>query len=164
MARDLGEGIDFTLPASVEWCCRGRVLEVAFPFEFNVAGVPVSLQAKRAESREQWKDRVRAASSIGLPKPHFATNDPLAVTIFYFPPEAMQGDVDNIVKPILDALSRHLYCDDRQVERVVVQKFEPQRLVEFVEPSRVLQDALAAERPIVHISVSNDPLAELSLV
>lgn len=139
-------------------------MEVLFPFEFNVAGVPVSLQAKRPESREQWKDRVRAASSIGLPQPHFATSDPLAVTIFYFPPEAMQGDVDNIVKPILDALSRHLYCDDRQVERVVVQKFEPQRLVEFVEPSPVLQDALAADRPIVHISVSNDPLAELSLV
>lgn len=139
-------------------------MEVLFPFEFNVAGVPVSLQAKRPESREQWKDRVRAASSFGLPKPHLATSDPLAVTIFYFPPEAMQGDVDNIVKPILDALNRHLYCDDRQIERVVVQKFEPQRLVEFVEPSPVLQDALAADRPIVHISLSNDPLAELSLV
>ena len=37
----------------------------------------------------------------------------------------MQGDVNNIVKPIVDALSRHLYLDDHQVQRVVVQKFEP---------------------------------------
>ncbi len=40
----------------------------------------------------------------------------------------MQGDVDNIVKPILDALSKHIYNDDGQVERIWVQKFEPGRI------------------------------------
>ncbi len=35
------------------------------------------------------------------------------------------GDIDNIVKPILDALCHHIYMDDRQVQRLVVQKFEP---------------------------------------
>jgi crossover junction endodeoxyribonuclease RusA len=31
----------------------------------------------------------------------------------------MEGDLDNIVKPILDALSRHVYMDDRQIEPVL---------------------------------------------
>ena len=44
------------------------------------------------------------------------------MTLFYFPEERMQGDVDNVVKLVLDALSRHIYVDDAQVERIVVQK------------------------------------------
>ena len=35
----------------------------------------------------------------------------------------MTGDLDNRVKPILDALSGPVYIDDRQVDRLVVQRF-----------------------------------------
>jgi hypothetical protein len=37
---------------------------------------------------------------------------PIAVTILYFPDTAVTGDVDNIIKPILDALRPGLYLDD----------------------------------------------------
>jgi len=37
-------------------------VEVEFPLEFLVAGTPVSLQAKRRESVDQWKARVIDAS------------------------------------------------------------------------------------------------------
>jgi endodeoxyribonuclease RusA/REase_AHJR-like protein len=47
----------------------------------------------------------------------------------------MPGDVDNIVKPILDVLGRHIYVDDAQVERVVVEKFEPKNVFAFRAPS-----------------------------
>jgi Holliday junction resolvase RusA-like endonuclease len=79
-------------------------VEIAFPLEFIVSGTPVSLQAKRGESRTAWKDRVRHASSSSLPEGHFATDAPISVTLFYFPAAEMEGDIDNIVKPILDAL------------------------------------------------------------
>ena len=60
------------------------------------------------------------ASRPVLPEGHWATTGRVAVTLFYFPEAAMQGDIDNIVKPILDALAQHIYIDDAQVERLVV--------------------------------------------
>jgi hypothetical protein len=73
----------------------------------------------------------------------------------------MQGDVDNIVKPILDALSRHVYLDDHQVERVVVQRFDPGTIFTFKQPTVMFSQALGGERPVVYVRVSNDPFEEL---
>jgi hypothetical protein len=75
--------------------------------------------------------------------------DTLAVTIYIFPGARMAGDVDNRVKPILDAMCGCVYVDDDQVERIVVQKFEPGRAFPFAAPSSVLATALAAEEPVV---------------
>lgn len=137
-------------------------MEIEFPIEFLVRGTPVSLQAKRARSREEWKARVTAASCAAIPSPHFASEDRLAITIFYLPDEPMQGDIDNIVKPILDALSHHIYIDDRQVERVVVQKFEPGNAFTFSQPTAKFTEALVADRPILYVRVSANPLEEVS--
>ncbi|MEA2951057.1 MAG: crossover junction endodeoxyribonuclease RusA [Alphaproteobacteria bacterium] len=73
----------------------------------------------------------------------------------------MQGDVDNIVKLILDAMKRYIFIDDHQVERVVVQKFEPGNVFNFSNPSEVLIEALNSEKPLLYIRVSNDPFEEL---
>ena len=135
---------------------------IEFPIEFIVKGTPVSLQAKRAVSRDQWKDRVKSASSTAIPSPHFATDQPIAVTLYYLPDQPMQGDIDNIVKPILDALSRHIYLDDRQVERIVVQKFEPANAYAFARPTEKLAQAFGEERPVLYVRVSNDPLEDLA--
>lgn len=137
-------------------------MQIEFPIEFLVPGTPVSLQAKRAESREEWKERIKSASTTAIPTPHFASGARISVTIYYLPAEPMQGDIDNIVKPILDALSRHIYMDDRQVERVVVQKFEPGNVFTFAQPSAVFADALVGDRPIVYVRVSDDPFEDLS--
>jgi Holliday junction resolvase RusA-like endonuclease len=72
----------------------------------------------------------------------------------------MQGDLDNIVKPILDALSKHIYMDDAQVEKIVVQKFEPQSVYTFRSLTDVLSEALNEERPVVYIRISNLPQEE----
>ncbi len=79
------------------------------------------------------------------------------MTLFYFPATEMQGDVDNIVKPILDALAQHIYYDDKQVERVWVQKFEPGRVFNFAKPSEVLSEALSGEKPLLFIRLGDDP-------
>ena len=85
----------------------------------------------------------------------------MAVTIYSLPGEPMQGDVDNIVKLILDALCKHIYFDDKQVERVVVQKFEPGNAFTLTEPSELFVQALEAPKPIVYIRVTNDPFEDL---
>lgn len=74
----------------------------------------------------------------------------------------MAGDVDNIVKPILDALNGQAYTDDRLVERVVSQKFEPDVAWSFGSPSVQLTAALDAisatdePQPVVYIRIDDD--------
>jgi crossover junction endodeoxyribonuclease RusA len=136
-------------------------MQLSFPIEFLVHGTPVSLQAKRPESRAEWKTRVKDASKVALPEAHFASEERMAVTLYYLPDEPMQGDIDNIVKPILDALSRHIYIDDTQVERVVVQKFEPGNVFSFHGPTDIFLKALEGSKPVVYVRVSNDPVEEL---
>jgi crossover junction endodeoxyribonuclease RusA len=75
-------------------------VEIEFPLEFLVAGTPVSHQAKRRDSVDQWKARVIDASRSSLPQGHFATGNPVAAILFYFPAAEMAGDIDNIERSI----------------------------------------------------------------
>ena len=136
-------------------------VEIEFPVEFVVEGTAVSQQAKRRESIDQWKSRIVEASRIALPEGYFATEAPLAITLFYFPAAEMPGDVDNIVKFILDALDKHIYMSDRQIQRVLVQKFEPGNVFGFSSPSPTLQDALNRPKPVLYIRLSDDPFEDL---
>jgi hypothetical protein len=92
---------------------------------------------------------------------HWASKDRIALTLFYFPAERRQGDVDNIVKLILDALCKHIYMDDSQVERVLVQKFEPGNIFPFRSPSSGLEIALGRIKPVLYVRLSNDPFEDL---
>lgn len=74
----------------------------------------------------------------------------------------MPGDIDNIVKPILDAMAHHIYLDDHQVERLVVQKFEPERDVRFSLPSAILVAALNRRRPTLYVRLSDNPLEDVT--
>lgn len=137
-------------------------MEIEFPIEFLVFGTPVSAQSGSATSRAKWKTRVRAASRGAIPSPHFASEGRIAVTLFYLPDAPMQTDIDNIIKLVLDALSKYIYLDDRQVERVVAQKFEPGNLFSFTQPSQTFTEALTGLKPVLYVRVSDDPAEELA--
>jgi hypothetical protein len=130
-------------------------VEILFPLEFIVAGVPVSQQASSA-SRAAWKDQVSTAARERLQEGFWATRGVVSVTIYYFPETEMEGDIDNIVKPILDALSALVYLDDGQVDRVLVQKFEPDRVFSFSSPTPTLAEALEQEAPLVYVRIDHD--------
>jgi crossover junction endodeoxyribonuclease RusA len=136
-------------------------VEIEFPFELVVEGTPLSWRAKRPESLTEWKARIVEASKAVLPEGHFATEDPLAVTLYYFPSAPMEGDIDNIVEPILDAMCKHIYVDDHQVERVLVQRFEPGNVFGFAMPTPTLGDALNRPKPTLYIRLSLDPFEDL---
>lgn len=132
--------------------------ETLYPLEFFVAATPVSLQGS-PKSKTRWKatvtqaarERVRATDELG-----FIDRRPLGLIIYYFPSAPMEGDVDNIVKPIMDALI-HIACrDDKDIERVLVQKFEPQVEWDFSDPSDQLAAALDTASPVVYIRVDDD--------
>ena len=133
-----------------------------FPLEFLVLGTPVSAQSQNEKSRTEWKARVRASAIGVLPEGHWATSDRMSAILYYFPAVQMQGDVDNIVKLVLDAMKQHIYVDDRQVERVVVQKFEPGNVFPFASPSHKLAEAMERENSVLYIRLSTDPFEDLS--
>lgn len=68
----------------------------------------------------------------------------------------MIGDIDNIIKPILDAFKPRIYVDDQQVERVVAQKFESGGAARIDNPTPKLAEALDKEPPIVYIRIDNE--------
>lgn len=130
---------------------------VPFPLEFLIRATPRSLQSS-GKAKEAWKSMVGVAAREQIAAIRdftFLDRRPLSVTIFYFPPAPMQGDIDNIVKPILDGLWGIVYPDDQVVEKVVVQKFEPGLYVEFESLTDALQRAIAADRPVVYVMVDD---------
>ena len=129
-----------------------------FPLEFFIEGTPISLQAS-ARSKDLWRETVRRTASDRVRETvdwSFLEPRGVAVTIYYFPEGEMQGDVDNIVKLILDGMINVAYLDDRIVERVLVQKFEPGIERSFGAATQKLEDALRKTTPVVYIRVDDD--------
>jgi crossover junction endodeoxyribonuclease RusA len=129
------------------------------PLEVVLQGTPVSLQADNKMRRDAWKDRVTGATRDRQRETYelgFLDDRALAVTIYYFPSAPMDGDIDNIVKLILDGMKGFAYFDDDVVERVVVQKFEPEVSWEFGTVTDQLALALDTEAPVVYIRVDDD--------
>lgn len=132
---------------------------LSFPIEFIVMATPRSHQSANNKAKEAWKARVGQAAKSRIEESQaFWLLDarPLSATIFYFLPAPMQGDVDNIVKLIIDGMLFIIYPDDRVVERIVAQKFEPDVLVEFRNLTRLLEGAAAAEPPVLYVRIDDD--------
>ena len=125
-------------------------------------GTPVSAQSRNPASREAWKSRVLTAAEGVIPQPHFASQKRLSATLYYFPESPRQGDVDNIVKLVLDALWPHIYLDDSQIERVVAQKFEPGNVFSFSSPSAKLVNAITGPKPVLYVRLSDAPFEDLT--
>lgn len=130
-----------------------------FPVEFLIQATPRSHQSQNVKAKEAWKTKVgdAARDSISAKRDLVLLDErPLSATIYYFLPAPMQGDIDNIVKLILDGMLFIAYPNDRLVERLVVQKFEPDVLVEFRSFTTVLQQAAAASPPVVYVRIDDD--------
>jgi len=126
-------------------------------FEFVVEGPAVSLRAskKSRQSRlryQKWVMFVRRAAEREWPTDVKPTGSDVEVTISNYHTET-PPDVDNIIKPILDALKGLVYRDDVQVHKVTSQKFEMPR--ETIEHSGVLlARALVRHTEVLHIVVA----------
>jgi len=132
---------------------------VPFPLEFSISQTPVSAQASNAKAKEAWKTTIghRARERINEAREQYFLDDrPLMATIYYFPPSRMPGDIDNIVKPILDGMVKVAYVDDHCIERVVVQRFEPGLPWIFASPSEALETAIQMEKPILYVRLEDD--------
>lgn len=71
---------------------------------FAVKGTPLSLKAKNP-SRGIWQEKIRIAARHALPKGWKPCDTELSMTIYDFPSDLPQGDVDNIIKRIQYSLN-----------------------------------------------------------
>jgi hypothetical protein len=85
-------------------------------FVFWVAGVPRSLQATR---KADYTESIRQAAKQSIGKPLKTPRIDIDI-VFACKDRNLRADVDNVAKPVLDALKDVLYDDDRQVRSVRV--------------------------------------------
>jgi hypothetical protein len=83
------------------------------PWDFVVLGVPKSVQA-RASSIQRWKEQVRAAARASWPTGVAPLDHKVQIHVTYYHDSAPL-DVDNMLKPIQDALAGLVYVDDNQL-------------------------------------------------
>src|SRR4051812_49312418 len=125
------------------------------PFEFIVFGPPLSLQTKNRKRLQAWKKQVRAAAARRWKKR--ARSKPLkgsvAIEICYYydrePP-----DVDNIIKPIQDALAGLVFVNDSQVVNASARKRDINAAFRVRWMSAVLAGGFVAGEDFVHVTVS----------
>ena len=88
------------------------------PFMFIVEGIPKSAQSKSGSAK--WRAKVAAAAEERWAGGLLALSHLSVVIVYYFKDSSL--DVDNMVKPILDALKNVIYEDDSIVDQVVARK------------------------------------------
>jgi crossover junction endodeoxyribonuclease RusA len=134
-------------------------ITLPFPIEFLIRDTPRSHQSKNAKAKDQWRHKVGQVAKAhlhALSELFFLDDRALAVTIFYFPPTAMDGDLDNIVKLIVDGMVTIVYPNDQLLERITVQKFEPGIVSVFRSLTPTLERATEMEPPVLYIRIDDD--------
>ena len=133
------------------------------PFEFMIFATPLSQASSNAKRHGPWQRRVHAAAAAnwgGLP----ATEGQLAVSITYlydrFGPTGQKPDIDNIAKPIVDALEGLVYDDDAIVTDVLCRRRSLDGDLEIQKPSALLLGSLAANHEFVHVVIDDAPISE----
>ena len=87
------------------------------PIRIWIAGSPRAA-GKKAGARSRYVEQIRKAASSVVAAPSRSTR--IDIEVFFCAEISLRADVDNIIKPILDALIGVVYEDDRQVRSMKV--------------------------------------------
>src|ERR671931_1599876 len=107
--------------------------------EFVIDGPPVSQQARRRERVRQWRDAVRRVTEQNWPPEELPVTGPIMLTVIYFCDDVAM-DLDNLPKPIVDALKGLVYLDDDQVTDIVCRKRNRNSDLRLENPSSFLSE------------------------
>jgi crossover junction endodeoxyribonuclease RusA len=121
------------------------------PLEFVVMGTPISAQGS-GEAKRLWTKRIRSAADEVLNSADQLSNDNLVLRIAYFYMDAPAADLDNIVKPIQDALKGIAFADDVQVVDLIA-SMRPKAGNDRIEMSANLSRGFAGHSDFVHVVV-----------
>ena len=128
------------------------------PLEFFLIGSPRSQQASRIGLRA-WRRRVREEAERHWENGGAPFDGNVKIAIIYFYDDA-QMDVDNIPKPILDALKGLVYNDDIQITDLVCRKRAVGTRYDAETESPVLDTAINLRQQLVYILVEESEILE----
>ena len=120
-------------------------------FEFLIPRRPLSLQAKN-NRLQTWKTFVRAEAMKHWGEPTIQTGD-LRLTLVYLCGQA-PPDVDNIIKPIQDALRGLVYSDDALISDVDCHRRSLVGSFDFSRPPQLFMSAVDSQKECVYVKVS----------
>ncbi|MBE9201951.1 MULTISPECIES: RusA family crossover junction endodeoxyribonuclease [unclassified Nodularia (in: cyanobacteria)] len=129
-------------------------------FEFIINGTPVSQQARRREKLRAWKATVRQEVEKYWPLEEQPATGLVMLKVTYFY-DSIAMDVDNIVKPIQDAIIGLVYVDDDQITDVLVRKRNLSGNFRIDNITPILAEGLARGNEFLHIVVTDAPDQEV---
>lgn len=130
----------------------------SLPWDFIVLGIPASVQSK-SPTRVRWKAAVAAAARAAWPSGDQPLPCKLQIHVTCYHDSAPPLDVDNMLKPIQDALISIVYVDDNQLTDIhgYLRDVNGQYEVRGMTPAQA--DGFVANQPFVHIRVELPPSA-----
>lgn len=126
------------------------------PFEFVIPERPVSQQARRRDRLREWRDFVAGQARANLGGPRDLATESVAITLLYFYDEVAL-DVDNILKPIQDALIGIILQDDAVVTDVTIRRRWRGTVFTLNAVSPVLVAGLELGREFVYVALTDAP-------
>ncbi|MFM8293841.1 MAG: RusA family crossover junction endodeoxyribonuclease [Microcystaceae cyanobacterium] len=123
-------------------------------------GPPVSQQTRRRERLRDWKMLVRQEAEKYWSLEQKAATGLVMLQITYFY-DSIAIDVDNIVKPIQDAIIGLAYIDDDQVTDVLVRKRNLSGNFKIENMTSTLAEGFARGNEFLYIVVNDAPDQEV---
>ena len=125
------------------------------PIEFVIPQRPVPQQARRKSRLREWKEFVARQARVAMSGPQTLATEPVALRLLYLYDEAAL-DVDNILKPIQDALVGILLTDDSVITDVEIRRRWRGTTFTLDAVTPVLAAGLALGREFVYVMLSGD--------
>ena len=129
-----------------------------------IRGPAVSKFAKNKDRKSDWEKKVKTEVCKHWRRDPLPADRSVAVTITYFseggPGEDVPGepyDVDNLAKPILDAMKEIVYVDDRQVSDLVCRRRYLKTDPPILNPPTGLDECLRQQKAVVIIEIDPHP-------
>ena len=126
------------------------------PFEFTIIGIPVSAQTRNRQRLRQYQGQVRARAQLLWPQDDPPEKQDLRLSITYYY-DSVPLDVDNIGKPIQDALIGLVYNDDGQISDVNVSKRNINSSFRVRGMSPAVAEGFTSSVEFVHVRVEEAP-------
>ena len=132
-------------------------------FEFLIPDRPLSVQARRRQRKQEWQQFVAEEAAKTWERSPIADKN-LQCTLIYLCGDD-PNDIDNIVKPILDALKGLVYEDDILITDVEARRrplASPSGYNTKQWPDHLLQGLLSGSE-CVYVRISEQPILEEKL-
>jgi crossover junction endodeoxyribonuclease RusA len=130
------------------------------PCEFVLPQRPISQQARRQARLREWKQLVAEHARLATEEPRALATEPVALRLLYVYDD-IAVDVDNILKPILDALIGVLLEDDTVITDVEIRRRRRATSFMLNAVSPVLAAGLALGHEFVYVAVTDAPAQDV---